>query len=430
MKKVLIITYYWIPSGGSGVQRWVKFTKYLRDFGWEPVVYTPSNPEFPSIDSSFGKDIPTDVEVIKTPIWEPYNIYRTMMGRKGEAINAGFISENKKSGWKDKLSIWVRGNFLIPDPRRFWVKPSVRFLSKYIQENPVDAIISTGPPHSMHLVGMGLKKKFPRLKWVADFRDPWTGIYFFDDLKLNSFSKNIHFRLEKKVLAKSDKIIVVSQGMKNNLDGNFQLKTTILTNGYDSQDFVGNENILDEKFSISHIGLLTEKQNPVLLWKILAEICNENEEFNKDLQIKLIGKTDFSVIKSIQQNNIEDKLTRIDYIPHDEAVRMQHRSQLLLLLLVNKENTQNILTGKFFEYLAAKRPILAIGAKDGDVATVLKKAKAGKIVDFAEEKELKAGLLEFYKQYQSGTLNVNPDGIEQFSRSSLTRELADLLNTL
>ena len=160
MKKVLIITYYWIPSGGAGVQRWIKFTKYLRDFGYEPIIYTPENPEFPSTDSSFDKDIPKDIQIIKTPIWEPYNVYRNLTGKKNQAINAGFISENKKQGWKDKLSIWIRGNFLIPDPRRFWINPSVRFLTTYLQENPVDAIITTGPPHSMHLIGMGLKKTF------------------------------------------------------------------------------------------------------------------------------------------------------------------------------------------------------------------------------------------------------------------------------
>ena len=162
MKRVLIITYYWVPSGGAGVQRWVKFTKYLREFGYEPVIYTPENPEYPSTDHSFEKDIPTGVEIIKTPIWEPYNIYRNLTGKKGQAINAGFISENKKSGWKDKLSIWVRGNFLIPDPRRFWIGPSVKFLTHYLQQHPVDAIITTGPPHSMHLIGLGLKKHFPK----------------------------------------------------------------------------------------------------------------------------------------------------------------------------------------------------------------------------------------------------------------------------
>ena len=156
MKKVLIITYYWVPSGGAGVQRWVKFTKYLRDFGWEPIIYTPENPEYPSTDHSFEKDIPENTTVIKTPIWEPYKFYRSLTGKKGEPINAGFIQENTKQNWKDQLSIRIRGNFLIPDPRRFWISPSIKFLSRFIPVNKIDAVITTGPPHSMH---MGRRKR-------------------------------------------------------------------------------------------------------------------------------------------------------------------------------------------------------------------------------------------------------------------------------
>lgn len=159
MHKVLIITYYWIPSGGAGVQRWVKFAKYLPTYSILPTIYTPKNPEYPSIDHSLETDISPLVNVIKTQIWEPYNIYRQLFGKKGEKINAGFISENKKSGWKEKLSIWIRGNCLIPDPRKFWIKPSVRYLKKYLVENNIDTIITTGPPHSMHLIGLRLKKK-------------------------------------------------------------------------------------------------------------------------------------------------------------------------------------------------------------------------------------------------------------------------------
>ena len=428
MKKVLIITYYWIPSGGAGVQRWVKFAKYLRQYGWEPIIYTPENPEYPSIDYSFEKDIPADITVLKTPIWEPYNVYRNLTGKKNQAINAGFISENKKQGWKDKLSIWIRGNFLIPDPRRFWIKPSVGFLSDYLKENPVDAIITTGPPHSMHLIGMGLKKNFPSLPWVADFRDPWTNIDFYKDLNLTWFADKIHHKLEREVLQKADTVLVVSRGMEEEFAPMKPKKLQVITNGYDESDVQVGTLALDGRFSISHIGTLNAARNPRIVWKVLSEICAENVDFKKDLQIQLVGKVDFSVLEDIQSYGLQEQLLKIDYLSHSEAIAKQNSSQVLMLLINQSGNAKGILTGKFFEYLAAKRPILAVGPTDGDAAVVLNETGAGVIVDFADEQETKTAILNYYNQYKKGTLSVQSESVERFSRRSLTGELAGLLD--
>ncbi len=159
MKRVLILTYYWPPSGGAGVQRWLKFVKYLREFGWEPIVYTAENPEAPADDDSLEKDIPQNLTILKTPIWEPYDLYKKFTGQaSNDRVNAGFLHEKEKPAWSEKLSVWIRGNFFIPDARRFWIKPSIRFLQRYLKTCPVDAIVSTGPPHTMHMIGMGLKK--------------------------------------------------------------------------------------------------------------------------------------------------------------------------------------------------------------------------------------------------------------------------------
>jgi len=428
MKKVLIITYYWIPSGGAGVQRWVKFAKYLRQYGWEPIIYTPKNPEYPSIDHSFEKDIPADITVLKTPIWEPYNVYRNLTGKKNQAINAGFISENKKQGWKDKLSIWIRGNFLIPDPRRFWIKPSVRFLSDYLKENPVDAVITTGPPHSMHLIGMGLKKNFPSLPWVADFRDPWTNIDFYKDLNLTWLADKIHHKLEREVIQNADTVLVVSRGMEEEFALMKPKKLQVITNGYDESDVQVGTLALDGRFSISHIGTLNAARNPRIVWKVLSEICAVNVDFKKDLQIQLVGKVDFSVLEDIQSYGLQEQLLKIDYLSHSEAIAKQNSSQVLMLLINQSGNAKGILTGKFFEYLAAKRPILAVGPTDGDAAVVLNETGAGVIVDFADEQETKTAILNYYNQYKKGTLSVQSESVERFSRRSLTGELAGLLD--
>lgn len=429
MKKVLIITYYWIPSGGAGVQRWVKFTKYLRGFGWEPVIYAPENPEYPSEDYSFEKDIPKDVKVLKKPIWEPYNIYRNLFGKKGENINAGFISENKKTGLKEKLSIWIRGNFLIPDPRRFWIRPSVNYLSKYIAENKIDAIITTGPPHSMHLIGLGLKKRFPSLKWVADFRDPWTNIDFYADLNLTFFADKLHHILERKVIQRADTVLVVSSGMKDEFELLHPQQLEIITNGYDDDDTCVEKVNMDGKFSLAHIGTLNAARNPTTLWKVLGELCAIDPQFKSDLLIRLVGKTDFSVFSEIEKNGITANVEKIDYLTHAEAIQIQQQSQVLLLLINNSNNAKGILTGKFFEYLAAHRPVLAVGPTDGDVADVLNEICAGKMVDFEDANATKEIVINYYQKYKEGNLTVNSTSIEKYSRKELTAQLVKTLES-
>lgn len=433
-KRLLIITYYWIPSGGAGVQRWVKFVKYLRDFGWEPIVYTPMNPEYPSEDYTFEKDIPSDVRIIKTPIWEPYNIYRNLFGKKDEKINAGFISENKKSGWKERLSIWIRGNFLIPDPRRFWIKPSVKYLHSYLKENPVDVVVTTGPPHSMHMIGMKLKKQLPHLKWVADFRDPWTKIFFYKDLHLTKIADKYHHYLEQKVLKNANRIIVVSDNMQTQLSSEISQKSFVIPNGFDEDDMLNATAAkLDAAFTISHIGTLTKNQNPSLLWKCLKQICDENDSFKKDLCIQLIGKVDFMVLNDIERNELMESMSFTDYLPHPKAIEKQWQSQVLLLLLTNGdvETAKGILTGKLFEYLAAKRPILAIGPTNGDVANVLGEVNVGKMVNFEDETTLKEVILEYYKQYKEGGLNVvASSAIKKYSRKELTKQLVGVLDEI
>lgn len=430
MKRVLIITYYWLPSGGAGVQRWVKFTKYLRDFGWEPVIYAPENPEYPSEDFSFEKDIPADVLVIKKPIWEPYNIYRSLFGEKGQKINAGFISENKKSGWKEKLSIWLRGNFLIPDPRRFWARPSVHFLKNFIQENNIHTVITTGPPHSMHLIGMGLKKHFPELIWIADFRDPWTKIFYFEDLMLTPLSRRIHQRLEKKVLNLANQVIVVSESMQKEFKPFTRQLPVVISNGFDEDDIEKNANErMDEKFTISYIGTLTQNQNPTLFWEVLGEMCSENAQFNDDLIIQLIGKIDYSAIDSIKSHFLDKNLIKSDYLPHSEAIQKQRTSQVLLLLLVkDRDAAKGILTGKFFEYLAAKRPIIALGPTDGDAASILKETSAGKMVDFEDKNEIRGYISELYQSYKNGNSVISTHSINKYTRKELTKSLAEVLN--
>lgn len=431
MKKVLIITYYWPPSGGAGVQRWLKFVKYLREFNWEPIVYTPEHPEIPVIDESLNKDVPNDITVLKTPIWEPYDFYKKIIGKdKNEKISAGFLSENKKPKLTEKISVWIRGNFFIPDARKFWINPSVSFLSDYIKKNEIDAIVSTGPPHSMHLIALKLKDKF-NIPWVADFRDPWTNIDFYKDLMLTSFADRKHKRLEKKVLTTADAILTIGKTMKDEFVGLGAKNVVVLTNGFDEQDTSSTLGIVkDEKFSLAHIGSFVKSRDPLFLWQVLSELVAEQTGFADDLEIKLVGKVDFSVLENIKKYRLNSYVNKIDYLPHQEVIKEQQRSQVLLLLLNDTPNSKGILTGKFFEYLSAKRPILCIGPMNGDAAEILNETKSGNIVEFEDKINLKKVILDYYRMYKNNGLEINSENLESFSRRNITGELSKLLNSL
>jgi glycosyltransferase involved in cell wall biosynthesis len=429
MKKVLIITYYWPPSCGAGVQRWLKFVKYMRDFGWEPIVYTPENPEAPVIDNSLEKDIPDNLTVIKRKIWEPYTAYKKFIGQKKEQkINAGFLSENKKPGLSENVSVWIRGNFFIPDARKFWIKPSIKFLTKYLKNNPVDAIISTGPPHSMHMIAIGLKQRLG-IPWLADFRDPWTNIDFYEDLKLTGCADKKHHKLEKEVLKNADSVVLISRGMADDFNKIYQRNYEVITNGYDSDDISNGSKIEpDKKFSISYIGTMVKTRNPVSFWKAIKQLTDTNKEFADDLEIKLIGKLDYSVRQSIKEFQLQKYITKINYLPHNEVIKLQKQTQVLLLLINNTPNAKMILTGKFFEYMAAHRPILCIGPSDGDAVQILKETNSGLQSDFQDVKKIKENILNFYQLYKNQELSSDIKNIENYSRKWLTNRLVNVLN--
>ncbi|MDP4205614.1 MAG: glycosyltransferase family 4 protein [Bacteroidota bacterium] len=430
MKRVLIITYYWPPAGGAGVQRWLKFVKYLPQYGWTPVVYTPSNPESPVDDPSLLKDIPAEAVIVKQPIWEPYSAYKKFIGQKPEQkINTGFLSENKKPKLSEKMSVWVRGNFFIPDARMFWIRPSIKYLTEYLKENPVDAIVSTGPPHSMHLIALGVKKALG-IPWLADFRDPWTNIDFYQDLMLTGWADRRHRRLEKAVVDNCDHQIVVGEGMKEEFVAIGAENISVITNGYDDADIPSVDAELDRKFSIAHIGTIPRSRNPEVLWRVLASLTEERPELKSDLEIKLVGKLDVSVIDSLEKLGLMPYLNRIDYMPHDEVVKVQRVAQVLLLAVNNTPNAKGILTGKFFEYLSARRPILAIGPEDGEVARILEATGAGCISGFDNEDALKQNILRFYDAFRDGKLDVSPEGVERFSRRNLTGDITRILDKI
>ncbi|MBT7850566.1 MAG: glycosyltransferase family 4 protein [Flavobacteriaceae bacterium] len=424
MKKVLIITYYWPPAGGPGVQRWLKFVKYLPDFGIEPIVYCPDNPNYPILDPSLVSDVSSDLTVLKTPINEPYKWAQLVSKSKTASLSKGLIANQKKQSILEKLLLFIRGNFFIPDARVSWVRPSLSFLSDYITEHQIDTIITTGPPHSLHLIGLQLKQKH-KIKWLADFRDPWTQIGYHKKLNLSSSAHKKHKNLETSVLQTADEIVVTSQKTKSLFLDLTTKPILVLTNGYDFE--ITRDNTLDSKFTVSHIGSLLEGRNPSILWEVFSDLLKKFEDFAVAFQLNLIGSVSEEVMSAICSFGLESYVCNIGYIPHKDVLEYQKKSQVLLLIEENSKETEYIIPGKLFEYMASKRPIIAIGPAASDIEKILNQTRSGTYFRYDEKEVLRTLLLEHYETYKTQQLNVDSKGLEAYSRKSLTQELAQKL---
>ena len=468
LKRVLIVTYYWPPTGGSGVQRWVKFSKYLPAEGWQPVIYTPENPEQISIDSSLLGDIPPEAEVIKTRIWEPYEAYRklssvggaffrgrkeqaapsresarcTSPGRQDSRENPGkevpFREVNpinaQKKGLTARLALWARGNLFIPDPRIFWVRPSVKFLADYLKEHPVDAIVTSGPPQSMHLIGRDLRRLLLKQgrqapRWIVDFRDPWTEMFYFKHLGLTKASERKHHALEQSVLDEADGIISVTPLVQKDFQACTGTPVHLITNGFDEDDFpaAASPACPPEHFTIVHTGLFAADGNPLNLWKVLAQMCAGDPRFKESMRLRLIGKTDTQIIRAIVDAGLEDNLEDLGYLDHSRTVIEQQRASMLILPLRQEPEYRKVLPGKIFEYLASRRPVLGIGQEDGAAASVLSCSGSGSMHDWDKTEPLRSFIEAQWERWKEGDFSPLQEDVSPYTRASLTRKLTELL---
>ena len=432
MKRVLIISYYWPPTGGSGVQRWVKFAKYLPAEGWQPVIYTPENPEQLAVDASLEAEVPTEAEIIRRRIVEPYEMYKKLLRKSGhskEAVEVNPVNAQNKS-FLQKVAMWIRGNFFRPDPRCLWIRPSVRFLKKYLKEHPVDLIVSTGPPQSMHMIGRKLAKE-TGLPWIADFRDPWTKIFYFKHLSMTCATERWHHKMEKKVLDDATAVVAVSPLVQQDFQAMTQTPVDLITNGFDECDFHQEpfkmaEGGPQQLFTITHTGLFAADGNPTVLWEVLAEKCRTCEEFRKSLRINLIGKTDEQIIKAAHDAGLGDNVYDLGYQHHARAVDEQRKASLLILPLRKEPEYKAVLPGKLFEYMASYRPILGIGQPDGAMSMILDSTKTGVVFDWEDKVAIAKYIDECWEKHLEGSLRVEGSDISQFTRRNLTRRMAQL----
>lgn len=423
-KRVLIISYYWPPAGGPGVQRWLKFTKYLPEFGWKPTVFIPENPSYPIVDDSLQKDVSSETEIIKTKIWEPYHLAE-IFGKDNKKFKSGQFDVRKNQSWKSRLSIWVRGNFFIPDARVFWVKPSVKYLKKYLSEQRFDALVTTGPPHSMHLIGLELKKEFPDLKWIADFRDPWTEISYHKHLKLSKNSAKKHRLLEQKVFETADYTIATSYTDAENFK-NKGAHAICITNGFDGEVATSSDK-KTQKFTISYIGVLEQLRNPEVLWKVLAELVLENKDFRDHFLLKFVGKIDDKIMETITDSSLRNSVENLGYQTHAKANFEMKNSDLLLLTNFPDVRSKGIIPGKIFEYLASSKQILSFGPEESDVKKILDETHSGRHFTYDDSLGLKIFVEESFNAWKEGLAYSTTKNIEQFSRRNLTKRLSEVL---
>ncbi len=428
MKKVLIITYYWPPSGGAGVHRWLKLSKYLTKNN-KCYVYTPENPDFALKDKSLLAKVSPEITVLKKKIIEPYFIYKAFLKKSvGASVNSPHSVDADKKSLIKRFAKWIRGNIFIPDPRVFWVKPSYKYLKRIIEEEGIDVLITTGPPQSMHLIAYRLKLYFKtNINWIADFRDPWTNIDFYDMLNVGKRADAKNRKLEKNVISTCDTLVTVSKSWARDFKELGANNVKVITNGFDTDDYQFKTEAANDYFCLTHIGSINADRNPKSLWEAIYQINKTNSEFKKKVRIKLVGNVHQNVLVDIENYGLSSNLISIPNVPHKKALEELHNSSISLLLLNDTKNIDGIVPGKIFEYMGVGNPIFAIGKTNGDTGNIINENNLGLITDFGDVEAAKTALLSFYQNYLNNSLvRFSNKNMEKFTIKSISSSFEEI----
>ncbi len=407
---LLIVTYYWPPSGGSGVQRWINLSNELTNLGWNVSILTTKNANYDQIDNSLSKSINKKIKVLKVPIFEPARFFKKTNNKS-----------NNSNNLLKKLTLWIRANFFFPDSRMFWIKKASRFAIDYIKNNNINCVITTAPPFSSHLIGLNIKTK-TNIKWISDFRDPWSSFFQFKLMPINFYLKNKHQKFEQKCIVNSDCVITTSPSLTK-IYSKKNINSHTITNGFNS--FIEKTN--DNKFTLVYSGLMKSVQNPKNLWKVLHEICIENTEFKKDFSLKLIGDIDHDILFSKDLEKIKKNVHFQPYLDKSQLDNEVSKARVLILSSVNMNNSGLIIPGKLFYYFSFKRPIIGFCSKDDDTAKIINKTKSGKVFDYIETEKLKNYILELYINFKTNKSNFNPVNLKNYNYAELSKDLNIIL---
>lgn len=430
-KKVLIFTYYWPPAGGPGVQRFLKFSKHLSKYGWDPIIITPKDGSYPYKDESLLNDVDESVTVHHTSTTDPFKIYNALRGKKGKEVPVAMIGIKDSKSLFQQFSMWVRANFFIPDARIGWNKHAVKKAKEVIQANTIGAIITTGPPHSTHLIGKQLNKQF-NIPWLADFRDPWNKIYYNQFLPRTEKSNAKDLRLETMVLETADCTTTVSEGLKLEF-GDRAKNMHVLYNGFEEDDIPSPDKEVTEYFHLSYTGNMKPNQDLPMLWKAIKELCDENDVFKSHFKLSFTGIVEPKIVANMKRIGIHENVEINDFVAHHEATKIMVNSNLLLLPIPIASNNKLILTGKIFEYLASCSPILSIGPVDGNAAKILEKCERNVMIDYQNKDALKNSLSTAFDHWYNNDKKLQKHkgkAYMKYSRIALTEQLSALLNQI
>ncbi|KXX67665.1 glycosyltransferase [Flammeovirga sp. SJP92] len=435
MKKVLIIAYYFPPCGGISIIRPLKLVKHLRSAGWEPILVTPKNAHYPTYDDALINDFPQDIERIELPIWEPYGLFKKFTSRKKDenVNNVLVVKDEKTKKWKDILAVFIRSNFFIPDARKFWIKPSVKALTKYLKENHVDAILTTGPPHSSTLIGARLKKKL-NIPLLVDFQDPWTQIDYYKELILTPWADKYHHKLEQFCFQQADATAIVSNSWKKDLEDIGAHNVHTIPLGFDPEHFKEFENVeADSNFlKMLHLGMAGHDRIPMTLLESVVELGKEVEHFQQFFRLQFVGQVDQSIIDFIEKHKDTQLFEYIPPIKREEALTYGKKASILLLLLNKADNSSGRIPGKLFEYLALNRNILLLGNTEGDSADIIKETNMGSSFDYQEKESIKNYLKDSFNVWlKNKTLPVERnDRYLNYTSQKLTKDFGKLLESI
>lgn len=435
MKKVLIITYYWPPAGGPGVQRVLKFAKYLPEFGWQPIILTVKNGEYPAIDETLASDIPESCRVYKTKSLEPNFLYKKFTGMDNDMSIPVAVLAEKDVNWKKKIANWIRLNLFIPDAKIGWLPFAVKKGKKIIKREKPDIIFSSSPPPTVHLIAMKLAK-WSGIKWVADFRDPWTKIHYYENQERIKISQKLDSKYEREVLNNAVVITSISQlYIEDDFAKKVSSKKCInIPNGYDESDFSNftSETIDNKKFVIMHLGVVGEERNPTNLFKAIKIFTSSGKINAKNFSLVFVGDIDSSVKDSIEDYKITEFVEIIPYLPHKEALEYTQKASVMLLLVTQSERNRRIIPGKTFEYMRTGKPILALGPEDGEVAGIITHTNTGTVISYDNFEKIYNTILYFYNLWVKNKLKINPisNTILSYSRKNLTKKLVNVFENI
>ena len=430
MRKVLIITYYFPPSGGPGVQRVLKFVKYLRDFGWEPVVLTASNADYPVLDASLQEDIPSDVKIYRARIIEPYAFYRRLTKQSDRSVDVSIFSQQQtKQSLAHRFSEWVRAALFVPDARVFWLPFAVRMGKKIIRREKIDLIFSSAPPYTTHLIALGLQH-YSGLPWIADFRDSWIG-WFTTPQRRPFFSRALERKMEQMVLKKADKIIAVTKGVKDDLASRhpacLDSRWNVLCNGFDPDDIEPIEPVQrpNDKIIITYTGTIVSHHIPLVLTKALEILHDKEPEVVKKFIFRFIGRMGDPLKLQIKESRVGHIFEFKSYMPHTRSIAHLKSTDYCLLIIDDVPGSSAILTGKLFEYIGVGKPILAL-VPQGNAAELIEDLNLGKVIDPKDAREISQVL----RSIASHPVVIKSDKTYRYSRKFQTHVLADYFDSL